>query len=58
MQDFILTYDVSGYSEDDFDKGINLLQLLAPKDRDRTKENIMTVLAGKPAENIEYSYST
>jgi PAS domain S-box-containing protein len=37
-------YDAFGYSPQDVDEGLDLLQLLAPEDRDRVKERIAQVL--------------
>ena len=46
---------IFGYSIDDFDKGINIVQVLAPEDIARAKQNILNVLKGKPIKNQEYT---
>ncbi len=48
-------YDVFGYSEDDFNEGINAMQTLIPEDRERAKQNIMNVLSGKKVGYSEYT---
>ena len=48
------TFDLIGYTEDDFNKGINTLQMLVPEDRDRALKNIQRVLLGEKAPDAEY----
>jgi len=43
-----------GYSREDFDKGLNALQMLVPEDRNRGKENIGRVLRGETVGSTEY----
>ncbi len=44
-----------GYSKKEFNKGINAYQIVIPEDRERAKENIQRIIAGKPVENKEYT---
>ncbi len=46
-------YSVFGYTPDDFNKGLNALQMLIPEDRKRAMENIKRVLRGKKVEKME-----
>ncbi len=48
-------FDSFGYSQEEFEKRINVLQTLIPEDRDRAKENIQNVLNRKKVENFEYT---
>jgi PAS domain S-box-containing protein len=45
-------YSVFGYTPDDFNKGLNALQMLIPEDRKRAMENIKRVLRGKQEEKM------
>ncbi len=45
-------YTVFGYTPDDFNKGLNALQMLIPEDRKRAMENIKKVLRGKKEERM------
>ncbi|MCD4790189.1 MAG: PAS domain S-box protein, partial [Bacteroidales bacterium] len=40
-------FESFGYSQGEYEKGINLMQTLIPEDRDRAKENIQNILQGK-----------
>jgi PAS domain S-box-containing protein len=48
-------FDSFGYSQEEFEKGVNLLQTLIPSDRKKTKENIQNSLRGKAVRNSEYT---
>jgi len=43
-----------GYSQQDFEAGLNVLEMLVPQDRDRAGQNMARRLKGLPAENQEY----
>ena len=45
-------YNIFGYTPDDFDKGLNVLQMIIPEDRKRIMKNIMIVLRGKKLEKM------
>lgn len=47
-------FDLFGYTEADFDKGLNALQMLAPEDHPRALQNIQRVLAGETIGDREY----
>jgi len=42
-------FNIFGYSEDDFEKGLNMLQMLSPDDRERAARNIQSILTGNPS---------
>ena len=44
-----------GYSKEDYDKGINVFQMLIPEDIERAKENIQNIITGKALGNPEYT---
>ena len=48
-------FDSFGYSQEEYEKGINVMQTLIPSDRNRAKENIEKVLYGKDVGNPEYT---
>ncbi|MGC9364750.1 MAG: PAS domain S-box protein [Fidelibacterota bacterium] len=43
-----------GYSQEDLNKGIDLLQLFIPSERQRVRENIRSILQGNPSRGNEY----
>jgi PAS domain S-box-containing protein len=47
-------FDVFGFTKDDFDKGINILQTLAPSEHIRALENYKNVMGGKQLGAVEY----
>ena len=47
--------DCFGYTESEFDKKLNALQMICPEDRDRAVENIQKVLSGEILEGMEYT---
>ena len=48
------SYSKFGYSAEEFEKGLTALQMIAPIDRDRAKENIAKLLHGKVMGPNEY----
>jgi PAS domain S-box-containing protein len=44
-----------GYSQEEFDKGLNAFQVIAPEDHDRVRENIRRILNGELLGGIEYT---
>lgn len=48
-------FDVFGYTKDDVDKGINVLQAIIPAEHHRVLENIQEVLSGKMLVAVEYT---
>ena len=44
-----------GYTQDDFDKGLNALHMLIPEDRDRAFENILRRFNGEEFDGQEYT---
>jgi PAS domain S-box-containing protein len=48
-------FDYIGYSQEDFDKGLNALQMLVPEERDSAKKTIGELLSGKKVSPNEYT---
>ena len=48
-------FDCFGYTQDDFEGGLTVLQMIAPEDRDRAKENMCRVMKGEELGGIEYT---
>ncbi|NYT17961.1 MAG: PAS domain S-box protein, partial [Methanomicrobiales archaeon] len=48
-------FDLFGYTQEDLERGMNILEALAPEDHTRAKETFMAVLQGKKTEGSEYS---
>jgi len=46
--------ELFGYSQEDFDKGLNTLQMIIPEDRDRALKNIQALITGKYVSGKEY----
>jgi PAS domain S-box-containing protein len=47
-------FELFGYTQEDFEAGLNVLNMLAPEDRSRGAKNIQMVLAGEKPQNPEY----
>lgn len=48
-------FNAFGYTREEFDKGLNVLQMIAPEDRARAGENIRRVLGGQRLGGVEYT---
>jgi len=48
-------FGMLGYTKNDFDKGMKVLEIVAPHDRDRANESIQKVLRGEVLGSMEYS---
>ncbi|MCK4504952.1 MAG: PAS domain S-box protein [Candidatus Aegiribacteria sp.] len=48
-------FDSFGYSQEEYEKGINVLHTLIPSDRNTAKKNIQNVLYGRDVGNPEYT---
>jgi len=48
-------YRSFGYSKEDFARGVNAVDMLAPEDRDRALENVSARINGKMAKPAEYT---
>jgi len=48
-------FDLFGYSQQDFDKGVTAIEILIPEDRNRAMENIQRVMRGKGSGGNEYT---
>ncbi|MFB0544699.1 MAG: DUF835 domain-containing protein [Asgard group archaeon] len=51
-------FDTFGYTQEDFDKGLNAIQMLVPEDWDRAKEDIRRALSGEKLSIREYMAQT
>ena len=47
-------FDLFGYTQNDFDKGLNALQMIFPQDRHRALKNIRKVLKGEKMNGVEF----
>jgi PAS domain S-box-containing protein len=47
--------DAFGYTREDFDTGLNLLQMVITKDRDKARESLEKVLDGKEIKEAEFT---
>lgn len=48
-------FDLFGYTRDEFEKGLNAFQMLAPEDRDSAGENFARALSGEHLGGVEYT---
>ncbi len=48
-------FEVTGYTQEELEEGIDALQLFVPEDRDRVKENIQRILSGEELGGNEYT---
>lgn len=48
-------FQLSGYSQEDLEGGLNALQMFIPEDRGRVRENISRILAGEDLGFMEYT---
>ena len=46
--------EITGYTPEDLDKGLNIIEVIAPEDRERVKANVQKVMAGQPNGPNEY----
>ena len=46
--------ETTGYTQQDINKGLSVIQLFIPEDRNRLRENIRRILAGERLNGIEY----
>ena len=47
-------FETTGYTPDEIEKGLNMLQFVVPEDRERAKENIRRRMAGEKSDTSEY----
>jgi two-component system cell cycle sensor histidine kinase/response regulator CckA len=48
-------FEYSGYSQQDFKEGINVIQMIAPIDREMAKQNISKIMSGEKQGGNEYT---
>ena len=48
-------FDIFGYTEDDLKKGLNILEMIIPKDRNRAFDKIQKIMGGEKSEGTEYT---
>ena len=51
-------FEILGYTQNDFDKGLNALDMLVPEDRDRAAENMLMIMGGENIGGTEYTALT
>jgi len=49
------TFELTGYTREDFIKGINAAQLVIPEERSKVKQNMQKVLNGEKLQGTEYT---
>ncbi|HPS29749.1 MAG TPA: PAS domain S-box protein [bacterium] len=49
------SFEFFGYNQDDFDKGINCLDLIIPSERETVKKNVMKKIYGESETHSEYT---
>lgn len=47
-------FNTFGYSKEDFNKNLSVIQMIAPHDREKAKRNIERILAGEQSDTHEY----
>jgi PAS domain S-box-containing protein len=50
-----LALDIFGYTQTDFEKGLNALEMLIPEDRNRAVRNVQRVIQGEILGGVEYT---
>ena len=45
-----VAFDTFGYNRRDFERGFNILEIVAPEDRDRAMDNLLRIIAGEKLE--------
>ena len=48
-------FDLFMYTQDEFDKGLNVLQMIIPEEREFAKKNMQSVLNGEKFSGVEYT---
>ncbi|MDD5039291.1 MAG: PAS domain S-box protein, partial [Dehalococcoidales bacterium] len=48
-------YEISGYTPDDMNEGMNAFQMIIPKDREPLKQNLRMILSGEKVDGNEYT---
>jgi PAS domain S-box-containing protein len=48
-------FEISGFSQEEFERGMNMLSFVVPQDQERAKENIRKALSGAKREDHEYT---
>ena len=48
-------FEAFRYAREDFEKGVNILQTVAPEDRDRARENVERIMRGEKLSANEYT---
>ncbi len=50
-----IAFELFGYSEDDFKKGLHALEMIIPEDREKAESSVMRILGGKKSVGTEYT---
>ena len=49
------TYEITGYSQEDLERGFEGVTLYIPQDRERARQNIRALMAGQPTDGAEFT---
>ena len=50
-----ITFEAFGYTNEDFLKGLNIIDMVAPEDRDRARYNIQRIFNGEKLDGTDYT---
>lgn len=50
-----IAFDLFGYTQDDFNKGVNAFQMIIPEETEKASENMLRVLSGEHLGSVEYT---
>jgi PAS domain S-box-containing protein len=50
----LASFEMFGYTKEDFDRGLNIFQVIAPEEHQRTKENIQKFIKGQSQDGEQY----
>ena len=50
-----IAFDSFGYSEEDYEEGLNVFQMVVPEDRERIMDHLERVICGEKISGIEYT---
>ena len=48
-------FEITGFTPEELEKGMNMLQFVVPEDRERAKENIKRRMTGEKTDSNEYT---
>ena len=51
----LISLTIFGYTKEDFDKGLNIFQMIAPEEHERVRENFQKFIKGQKQDGSEYT---